>query len=144
MNVRVFTRKVKKYFKEKFSKREEFNVWTLKLNDKEQNREFYEAHFRENKIKIILFLLLNLSNFVVVAPKLFKSEREELALRWGAQLTLPLFAIAYFLRKKFPTVYEIALPCMAFIRSGTAVWLRINLLNEGKKFDVNPMYMTIF
>ena len=72
MHMRVFTRKVKKYCKEKFSKREEFNVWTLKLNDKEQNREFYEVHFRNNQMKIILFLLLNLSNFINVAPKLFK------------------------------------------------------------------------
>jgi uncharacterized membrane protein YGL010W len=50
----------------------------------------------------------------------------------------------YFIRPKCPQAYEVGMPMLAFIKSISAVYLRIALIRNDSTIQINPMYYTLF
>ena len=144
MPLRRQFRRLGAFLKEFFSKKEEFNIWTLQLYKKEQNHEFYEFNFQGTNFKCLCYILISLLNLAYVVPEMLQSKRNEIIWRICTQITLPLYAAIYFLRKKSPLAYEIGLPFIAFFKCFCAVWLKVVMVKNNSTMPVNPVYLMIF
>jgi hypothetical protein len=144
MPLRRQFRRLGAFLKEFFSKKEEFNIWTLQLYNKEQNHEFYEFNFQGTNFKCLCYILISLLNLAYVVPEMLQSKRNEIIWRICTQITLPLYAAIYFLRKKSPLAYEIGLPFIAFFKCFCAVWLKVVMVKNNSTMPVNPVYLTMF
>ena len=61
MAVRRVLRQFCAFLKQNFSKRDEFNNWSLRLYNEKHNQEFYEFNFQGTNLKVIIYVLLQLN-----------------------------------------------------------------------------------